>query len=215
MSKAFGIGDKYGIDLPNETTGTVPNPAWKEKNIGEQWYLGDTYNLGIGQGFLLTTPLEVNMWTSVFANGGTLFQPHLIDGKKKILKQDFIKRENVELVRQGMAQSCDTGGVAWPLFDFKIPKKNLPPGRKIYGHDFTEEEASGGAKFVKIKIGCKTGTAETGGIDTKPHAWITVFAPFYKPELVITVLSENSGEGSSVAGPIAKQILTKYFENKK
>lgn len=214
MSKAFGIGDKYGIDLPNETTGTVPNPSWKEKNIGEQWYLGDTYNLGIGQGFLLTTPLEVNMWTNVFANGGTLFKPHLIKEKSKILRQDFVKRENIELVRKGMAESCDTGGVAWPLFNFKIPKKNLPTGRKIDGHDFIEEVASGGAKFVKVKIGCKTGTAETGGKDTKPHAWITVFAPFYKPELVITVLSENSGEGSSVAGPIAKQILTKYFENK-
>lgn len=215
MAKAFGIGEKYGIDLPNETTGTVPNPAWKEKNIGEQWYLGDTYNLGIGQGFLLTTPLEVNTWTSVFANGGTLFKPHLVEGKSKILRQDFVKRENIELIRQGMAASCDTGGVAWPLFNFKIPEKNLSDKFKIDGHDFTEEVASGGAKFVKIKIGCKTGTAETGGKDTRPHAWITVFAPFYKPQLVITILSENSGEGSSVAGPIARDILKKYFENKK
>lgn len=211
MSKIFGIGDLYGIDIPGETTGTVPNPEWKEKNIGEQWYLGDTYNLGIGQGFLLTTPLEVNMWTSVFANGGTLFQPHIVDGESKILRQDFVKRENIELVREGMKQSCETGGVAFPFFDFKVKNPKL----KIDGHDYIEQIASGGARFVRIKVGCKTGTAETGGEHTKPHAWITVFAPFYKPEVVVTVLSENSGEGSSIAGPIARDILRKYFENKK
>ncbi len=215
MSKAFGIGDLYGIDIPGEVTGSIPNPSWKEKNIGEQWYLGDTYNLGIGQGYLLTTPLEVNMWTSVFASGGTLFEPHLIFGKGKILKQDFIKREYVELVREGMKQSCENGGVAWPFFNFKISKSKFSKKFKIDNHDFTEEVATGGAKFVRIKLGCKTGTAEVGGKETKSHAWITLFAPFYKPKIVVTVLVENSGEGSSVAGPIAKQIVSRYFESNK
>jgi penicillin-binding protein 2 len=63
-------------------------------------------------------------------------------------------------------------------------------------------------------VGCKTGTAEVGGEDTKPHAWITVFAPYEKPEIVVTVLVENGGEGSSVAGPIAKKILQDYFEKR-
>ena len=68
--------------------------------------------------------------------------------------------------------------------------------------------------MVRVKLGCKTGTAEIGGKETKPHAWITVMAPLFNPEIVVTVLVENGGEGSSVAGPIAKQILTSYFEHK-
>jgi penicillin-binding protein 2 len=131
------------------------------------------------------------------------------------LKQDFIKREYVELVREGMKQSCENGGVAWPFFNFKISKSKFSKKFKIDNHDFTEEVATGGAKFVRIKLGCKTGTAEVGGKETKSHAWITLFAPFYKPKIVVTVLVENSGEGSSVAGPIAKQIVSRYFESNK
>lgn len=76
------------------------------------------------------------------------------------------------------------------------------------------EDASSSGKMTRVKLGCKTGTAEIGGKETKPHAWITVFAPFYNPEVVVTVLVENGGEGSSVAGPIARDILKDYFEKK-
>ena len=108
-----------------------------------------------------------------------------------------------------MKESCETGGVAWPLFNFKVKNERL----KIDGRDFLED-ASGGAKMTRVKLACKTGTAQVGGKETDPHAWITVFAPFYNPEIVVTVLVENGGEGSSIAGTIAKEILTKYFENK-
>jgi penicillin-binding protein 2 len=98
-SRTFGLGKTLGIDLPGEASGTVPSPSWKEKEIGDQWYLGDTYNTGIGQGYLLTTPLQVNMWTVPFANGGILYKPHLIDEKPQIVKRNFIKSENIKLVR--------------------------------------------------------------------------------------------------------------------
>jgi len=206
----FGHGSKLGIDLPDEASGTVPTVEWKEKEIGEQWYLGDTYNYGIGQGYLLATPLQVNMMTAVIANGGTLYRPHLLQDKKiEIKKQGFIRKENVELVRKGMLESCDTGGVAWPLFQFKVKNPKL----KVDDSDFLKD-ASAGAQMVRIKLACKTGTAEIGGKETKPHSWITVFAPYHKPEIVVTVLVENGGEGSSIAGPIAKKILTDYFEGK-
>jgi len=208
-AKNLGLGERLGIDLQGEVAGTVPTPEWKEKTLGEQWYLGDTYNYGIGQGYLLTTPLQVNFWTSVFANDGTLYRPHLIDGKKETIKKNFLKKEYVDLVREGMRQSCDAGGVAWPFFQFKVENSKL----KVDGIDYVDA-SSGSAKMVQIKLGCKTGTAEIGGKETKPHAWITVFAPFYHPEVVVTVLVENGGEGSSFAGPIAKEILTKYFEAK-
>ena len=220
FAKDFGLGAKFGIDLPGEEEGTVPSPSWKEEYIGEQWYLGDTYNYGIGQGYLLTTPLQVNVMTAVFANGGTLYQPHLLktppfakasEGKQnsKPKTQNFIKKEYIDLVREGMRQSCETGGVAWPFFDFKVKNERLP----VDGRDFIEE-ASGSARSVRIKVACKTGTAEIADKEKNPHAWITVFAPFYDPEIVLTVLVENGGEGSSVAGPIARKILEDYFSKK-
>ncbi|MCL5970070.1 MAG: penicillin-binding transpeptidase domain-containing protein, partial [Patescibacteria group bacterium] len=82
MSKKFGLGAKLGIDLKGEAKGTVPSNEWKKKVIGEQWYLGDTYHYGIGQGYLLTTPLQVNALTQVIANGGSLYEPHLLKNQK-------------------------------------------------------------------------------------------------------------------------------------
>ncbi len=213
----FGLGDKFGIDLDGEEKGTVPSPSWKEDAIGEPWYLGDTYNYGIGQGYLLTTPLQINTMAAVFASRGTLFAPHLIVGKSHVLKKNFIKKENIDLVAEGMRQSCDTGGVAWPFFGFKVPAKGWSASggkNSIDGKNFILEKASNSADMIKIPVACKTGTAEIGDKDTKPHAWITVFAPFYKPEIAVTVLIENGGEGSSVAGPIAKEILQDYFERR-
>ncbi len=207
-ARTFGLGSKFNIDLPGEATGTVPTVEWKMKTIGEQWYLGDTYNYGIGQGYLLTTPLQVNMFTDVFANGGTVYQPHLLQGQRKVLKKDFIKSPNMNLVRQGMEDACDSGGVAWPFFGFKVKNTNLPIDNKDYFKD-----SSDSAQMTRVKVACKTGTAEVGG-DKNPDAWITVFAPFDKPEIAVTVLVENGGEGSSIAGPIAKKILTDYFEHK-
>ncbi|HMS22895.1 MAG TPA: penicillin-binding transpeptidase domain-containing protein [Candidatus Levybacteria bacterium] len=206
----FGLGNTLGIDLPGEVTGTVPTREWKDRVISEQWYLGDTFNYGIGQGYLLTTPLQVNFMTSVVANGGDLFKPHIIQGTGKKLKENLVKKEYLDLVLQGMKESCEVGGVAWPFFDFKVKNDAL----KIDNTNYVQD-ASGSSKMVRVKVGCKTGTAETGGKETKPHAWITVFAPFYNPEVVVTVLVENGGEGSSIAGPVARDVLKVYFEKKK
>lgn len=208
FSHEFGLGEKLGIDIPGEAKGVVPSISWKEKEIGEQWYLGDTYNLGIGQGYLLVTPLQVNSWTSVFATNGILYRPHIAQHKEKILRKDFIKKEHIEVVRTGMKEACENGGTAYPFFDFKVKNPHLI----IDNLDFTKS-ASDGAILTRIAVGCKTGTAETS-TDQKPHAWFTIFAPFYKPEVVVTVFAEYAGEGSQVAVPIAKQILEKYFESK-
>ncbi|MFI5265636.1 MAG: penicillin-binding protein 2 [Candidatus Levyibacteriota bacterium] len=208
-ARKLGAGSTLGIDLSGEVPGTVPTVEWKKSTVGEQWYLGDTFNYGIGQGYLLTTPLQVNTWTAFFANGGTLYQPHLLKDSKKILQQNIVDKKNIDLVREGMMEACDTGGVAWPLFGFKVKNPRLPIDDLNYS-----KVASDGAAFTRVKLGCKTGTAEIGDIHTSPHAWITVFAPFYNPEIVVTILVENGGEGSSIAGPIAKDILTSYFEKK-
>ncbi|HSX40097.1 MAG TPA: penicillin-binding protein 2 [Candidatus Saccharimonadales bacterium] len=203
----FGLGNVLGIDLFGEEKGIVPTPEWKEKAIGEQWYLGDTYHYGIGQGYLLTTPLQVNGWTQAIANDGTLYQPHLLlDEKPSIKNQNFLDPKTISLVREGMIEACDTGGVAWPLFQFKVKNEKL----QIDGKDILPA-ASSSAAFRHVVVACKTGTAEHGGPTTEPHAWLTAFAPAYHPQIVVTVLVESSGEGSNVAAPIAKKILEEWF----
>ncbi len=206
-SKKFGIGKPLGIDLEEEASGLVPTIDWKKENIGEPWYLGDNFHYGIGQGYLLTTPLQVNAWTQAIANEGVLYQPHLLlDQKPRVAEKKFLSQKTVELIRQGMVEACEPGGVAWPLFEFKVKNEKL----KVDGKNFIKD-ASGSAKMTKVSIACKTGTAQHGGAETLPHSWITLFAPAYKPEIVITVLAEESGEGSSIAAPIAKKILDSYF----
>jgi penicillin-binding protein 2 len=208
-AKKFGLGTKLGIDLQNEASGLVPTPEWKLKNIGEQWYLGDTYHYGIGQGFLLTTPLQVNGWTQIIANGGTLYTPHLLKNAGPEIKvKDLLNEKDTDLIKEGMIEACSPGGVAWPLFNYEVKNAKLPiDGKNILGVD----PASGSADMRRVVLACKTGTAENGGNNTLAHAWVTLFAPAYNPQIVITVLSENSGEGSNVAAPIAKKILDSWF----
>ncbi len=209
MATKFGLGQKLGIDLGGEAAGVLPTKEWKKQKIGEDWYLGDTYHYGIGQGYLLTTPLQVNAWTQVIANNGLLYAPYLLKSQNaKVKNQNILSDNNISLIRTGMIQACSTGGVAWPLFEYKVKNAEL----RIDGKNFMQIPlSSGSADMRKVAIACKTGTAQHGGDTTLPHAWITLFAPAYNPEIVITVLSEESGEGSNVAGPIAKKILDAYF----
>mgnify|MGYP001561363368 FL=1 len=223
MAAQFGLGKKLGIDLSEESSGLLPNPKWKEKEIGEPWYLGDTYHYSIGQGYLLTTPLQVNTWTEVIANGGDLYRPHIIKNPKqnKPVRENIINSKTINLIRQGMIESCAPGGVAWPFFDLSVKNPKLEIDSKNYS-EAPKSTKSAGFKdlpagrqgYRKISVACKTGTAEHGGEKTLPHAWITLFAPAYDPEIVVTVLSEESGEGSNIAAPIAKKILEDYFTRK-
>lgn len=223
-SKEFGLGKVTGIDLPGEAAGTVPGIKWKKRTIGDNWYLGDTYNMSIGQGYLLTTPLQINIMTQIVANGGTYFKPHLIMGNEKVVKKDLVKEEDLNVIRQGMKGACEVGGTAYPLFNFRVRNDRLKVDNLNYfqsasfsaGMNAASESAEiKNKKVVLVKTGCKTGTAEAHGLgDPDPHAWFTIFAPFYDPEIVITVLVENGGEGSTVASPIAREILKEYFERK-
>ena len=189
--RIFGLGTKTGIDLPSEGVGFLPTPAWKESTQGTQWYIGDTYHVSIGQGDLTVTPLQVANYTTVFANRGTLYKPHLVteilDSHNQVLKNispeiirtNLVDPQNIEIVREGMRQTI-TDGSARSL------------------------------QTVPVPVAGKTGTAQWS--TTKANqAWFTGFAPYDNPELVITVLVEEGGEGSSVAVPIAKEILNYYF----
>lgn len=186
-ARLFGFGGKLGIDLPNEADGFLPSKEWKEKTKGEQWYIGDTYHLSIGQGDIAVTPLQICAATAVFANGGTLYQPHFFDraesaseqDKDYIIRKDFIKKENIDIVRSGMRQTVVSGS-AEKLLDLPVTSAG------------------------------KTGTAQWG-TDKTPHAWFTVFAPYENPEVAVTVLVEEGEEGSRISLDIAHEFLMWYF----
>ncbi len=196
----FGFSRLTGIGFPEEI-GVVPSDFWKRSKMGQRWYLGDTYNLSIGQGFLLVTPLQLAVATASIANGGYLCKPIILKPLGKFSYPRWaqeivtkystpecqglnISQKNLQIVREGMKQTCEPRGTAYPFFNFKV------------------------------KVGCKTGTAESHAPSGIPHAWFTVFAPFDKPEIALVVLVEEGGQGSDVAAPLAKKILEFYFERK-
>ncbi len=214
----FGVGKKLGIDLAGEQAGLLPTKEWKEKTIHEPWYLGDDYHYGIGQGYLLTTPLQVNAWTQAIANSGTLYQPHLLKTSKPVIENsNFLDPTNVDIIRQGMIGVCQPGGVAYPFFNFKVKNPSLVIDGKnfIQTAEATQSANPDSKNYRSVTIACKTGTAQQGGDSSLAHAWITIYAPAYNPQIVVTVLAESSGEGSDVAAPVAKKILESYFTNLK
>mgnify|MGYP001561297110 FL=1 len=179
----MGLGVISGIDLPGEVAGLIPPPAWKEEAKGEKWFLGNTYQMAIGQSDSLVTPLQLNIMTGVIAAGGEKCKPHLnkmLNAKCEMLN---ISEEILKIVRAGMIGACSSGGTAFPLFDFKP------------------------------QVACKTGTAEYVRSDGKigTHAWLTAFAPADDPTIAITALVEGGGDGSRAAAPIIRQVLAKYF----
>jgi len=193
-SKLFGLGEKTGIDLNGESSGFVPTSAWKEKVKNEPWYIGDTYHFAIGQGDVLVTPLQVANYTATIANGGNLYQPHLVSKimnsnnqviqniEPKIIRKNFIDTANLNIVREGMRQTVTVGS-----------------GRYL--------------NSLPVTMAGKTGTAQWS-TQKEPHAWFIGFAPYENPELSISILVEEGIEGSAVAVPIAYDIFNWYFSNK-
>ena len=193
MAVKLGYGQKTGIDLPEEAFGLVPDEVWKKSTISQNWYLGDTMHMAIGQGFLLTTPVQVNSVTS-FVASGKLVKPFLVSkidagngaGEIKfgtrVVGENLVGSAYLDLVRRGMKAACETGGTGFPFFT------------------------------TSYRVSCKTGTAEEAGGES--HAWFTVFAPVDSPQIAMSVVVEHGGQGSAVAGPVAKDILDWWFKNR-
>ncbi|MFH1450993.1 MAG: penicillin-binding protein 2 [bacterium] len=194
----FGWGHKTKIDLPGEREGLIPDPSWKKEyfkdSAEEIWRDGDTYNLSIGQGYLLVTPIQVVTAFSAIANGGKLLEPQIvktiisglfsepqdvINMEPEIIREDFIDSNNLEIVREGMREAV------------------------LYGSSVTLNSLS-------VEAAAKTGTAETSKKNYY-HNWVTVFAPYDDPQIVLTVLIEDVKEVQVAALPVAKAILEWYF----
>ena len=215
-AEKFGLGSAVSIGF-DEADGTLPSPFWKSEVLKEKWYLGDTYNYAIGQGYLLTTPLQMAYALEPFANNGVRCKPQLLKNTSSECKKLPIKQSTVDLIKEGMTKACSTGGTGWPLFDFKVKNTELfaKDLEKVSEAKRASAEASMNrdSKYFKpIQTACKTGTAESHAKSEIPHAWAEVFAPAEKPEIAITVLLEEAGQGSDVAIPVAKEVLKTYFE---
>jgi len=207
IAREFGFSRPsglQGVPAGSESAGAIPDPEWKINNIGEGWVPGDAVNMGIGQGFVLATPLQMANVIAAIANGGTLFQPTIID-------------------RLG------AGGNApeekWPVRE--IGQLPLTPDQLAGIQQALRQVASANNgtatdKFatLDIPVAGKTGTAETAGIN--PHAWFVGYAPaepitledgrqITEPEIAIVVLMENAGEGSAVSAPIFRRVVEIYY----
>lgn len=189
----FGLGEKTNIDLPGEVAGLIPTPAWKRAVLGERWFLGNTYHMAIGQGDVTTSPIEANLVTSVIASNGTLCDAKVNINKPDVCKKLPISEHTISDIKEGMLEACQTGGTAFPFFDFQP------------------------------QVACKTGTAETGEKDkthawftvfAPASAEATAGKPAADQQIVLTVLIEKGGEGSQVAAPLAHEVLDYYFHQR-
>ncbi|MFA4975170.1 MAG: penicillin-binding transpeptidase domain-containing protein [Candidatus Paceibacterota bacterium] len=189
----FGIGQKTGIDLPDEKSGVIPSPEWKIKNFnGEVWRIGDTYHTVIGQYGFQVTPMEMARAISALANYGTLITPHYILGdkeKENIISKINFKKEDFNTIHEGMRESVLVGTSVL---------LNVP----------------------YIKVASKTGTAQLGINKNKVNSWIVGFFPYENPQYAFTIMMEAGPSSNGVgASSIMRQLLDwmsintpEYFE---
>jgi len=182
----FGWGEKNRIDISGEFSGFIPTPDWKKQKIKEPWWDGDTYNLSIGQSYLKVTPLQVATAYSSIANGGTLYKPQIV--QKVVDGPEF----EPEVIRSNF-----------------IDEQNLQVVREgmrdavLYG-------SSVSLNSLPVKVASKTGTAETSRKGYF-NAWVSAFAPYENPEIVLVTVVEDVQSLSTTTLPIAKEILNWYF----
>ncbi len=207
----FGLGQSTGIDLPGEVEGLVPDQKWKRINYAETWLTGDTYNMSIGQGFVLATPLQILNAYAAIANGGTLYRPYLVkeilDADDKVVKvtqpqiirQLAVDPQHIALIQEGLRHVIDwEAGTAHDTFDV--------PGIVASGK-------TGTAEFCDRYPQCLD---QDGRVKTS-HAWFASYAPSNNPTIATVVFVYGGGgalEGSEVAVPVTNKILRYYFQIK-
>lgn len=190
----FGFGERTGIDLEGESKGLVASKKVKREIWNEDWRLGDTFNAAIGQGFNLTTPIQLSVMLSIVANGGTKYQPYLVDSiinsdgslfekpKRAAGKHIDVSQQTIDYIRMGMSATTQEGGTA--SYFAGLPKP----------------------------IAGKTGTAENS--HGRDHGLFVAYGPVDDPELVVVCIVEQGGFGSVAAGPIVYKAFEEFFQEK-
>jgi len=203
--KKMGFGKKTGIDLPNEKRGIVPNKEWKFRKYHQPWFIGETLNAVIGQGYFLATPLQVAVNTALIASA-KLPKPYIvkkIDNNltKPLLKDVLTPKEKryLGLIRRGMWEVCNaSGGTATRYITTKVTIAGKTGTAQVYS---IPQEVKKRKKEDELKYFHRS------------HAWLTTFGPYRRPQVVVTVLIEHGGHGGSAAGGIVSKIYD-YLVNK-
>ena len=179
-AKLFGFGDKTGIDLPDETRGTIPSPKWKASNFkGDAWRIGDTYHTAIGQYGFQVTPIEMVRAVSAIANNGILLTPHFTSdtGEKNQITSIDISKEHFDVIHDGMRQAV-TYGTAVALH---VPY---------------------------VEVAAKTGTAQVGALKNKVNSWVIGFFPYENPKYAFTIMMEAGPSTNSEGAPsVMRELL--------
>ncbi len=203
MAKKFGLGQSYDFDVPGEKPGLVPGKGWKIANMGEPWQLGETLITGIGQGFLLATPLQMAVMAARLANGGRMIRPRVIRsiGMEPVPRPEVemirVPRAHLEVIYEGMnAVSNEIGGTAYRS---RIPDK----GMELAGKTGTAQVR----RITRAERAAGVIKNEDLPWNRRDHAWFIAYAPVRAPRYAISVFVEHGGGGSKVAAPIARDIM--------
>jgi len=208
FANGFHLGRPTGIALGHEAPGIVPTQAWKERRFGEPWIKGETVSASIGQGYNLTTPLQLAVAYAAIANGGTVYRPRIL------------------LRRDGPDGSIEPGPEPESLGKVPVSPEHLATIARALEGVVQEPGGTGGrARLPGVRVAGKTGTAQVIRLKAtedleeeevpfqyRDHGWFAAFAPVEAPEIVVVALSEHGGHGGSAAGPIARAVLARYFQ---
>jgi len=196
-ARELGLDNETGLSLVKERTGLIPDTKWKYEKKNQQWYLGETFNAAIGQGYVSVTPIQMAQLISAVANGGFFYKPTIVKSgtTPQPVRRANIKPETLELVKRGLYGVVNEGG-----------------------------GTGGAARSSIVIVGGKTGTAQVASIrksshqlpeKLRDHAWFVAFAPVEKPEVALCAFVEHGGHGGGAAAPIARRAIEAYFNNLK
>ncbi|SCM72574.1 penicillin-binding protein 2 [Desulfovibrio sp. 86] len=197
FAKASGFGRPTGIDLPHEKSGLVPSKDWKRRRFGRPWVRGETYNVSIGQGYTLVTPVQMAVFVSGLLNGGDLLKPQLLDDAPREIKGHIpAKPSTLNFVVEAMRKTAANGTAR------VVGRKDADMGGK-----------TGTAQVVKLKMAANDRRLRTHEMEyaQRDHAWVTTWGVKDGKSYVVVVMVEHGGGGSSVAGPVAKKVYDHLF----
>lgn len=206
MANRFGLGQKLDLDLRGERSGLIPTTDWKRAVRGQRWQVGDTFNVGIGQGFVLTTPLQLAVMTARLANGGKAVKPRFV---KEVTPDGETVPTDVEIPDLGVSKAA-LRHVLEGMFDVVNSQRGTGRKSKIKKKGWEMAGKSGTAQVRRIsKLERKTGVLKAAERPWKErdHALFVAFAPYDAPRYAVSVIVEHGGGGSSVAAPIARDLL--------
>jgi penicillin-binding protein 2 len=210
-ARKLGLGNLTGVDMEYEKAGLVPTRAWKRQRHNEQWHEGETLSVAIGQGFNLTTPLQVALMTAAVANGGTVYRPQLVEA---VTTPDgrVVERFTPEVV----SELSDREKSFLPIIHdglLEVVHGKRGTARSVRIEGLPVAGKTGTAQVVRLAV-YKGLKEEEIPYQFRDHAWFTCYAPADDPKIAVTVLVEHGLHGGSGAGPVARVVLKKYFEHR-